>query len=220
MILPFDGTLSKIEQISENRFSQPLFTLKPLHYPLAPMQCQPQKKPLNILMIAIDSWRADAMNARITPAIHPALPDNRSLKFATFSAAVCNQSRLIIVVLCYSEQLLEFLAATATRSGIFQQLLQQHYQLGVFWASEMANPALDTTVFHDVKPLRAAHAPGWQSAIGIVTSLKNFNNFLLNVTNKNLFLLFYFMMRSTLIAANKIFPNPFNQPLTIVSALV
>ncbi len=159
IVLPFDGTLSKIEQISENRFSQPLFTLKPLHYPLAPMQCQPQKKPLNILMIAIDSWRADAMNARITPNINSFA--EQSLQFTDhFSGGNATKAGLLSLFYAIPSSYWSSLQQQQQGPVFFQQLLQQNYQLGVFWASEMANPALDTTVFHDVKPLRTAHAPG------------------------------------------------------------
>src|SRR4029078_6929847 len=58
-----------INQYSESRFSQPLFSTSELHYPLQPLQCERQKAPYNILMIAIDTWRYDAFNPQLTPHI-------------------------------------------------------------------------------------------------------------------------------------------------------
>ncbi|WP_369597194.1 sulfatase-like hydrolase/transferase, partial [Vibrio sp. 03_296] len=38
-----------------------------MNYPLAPLQTQPVEKPLNIMLLVVDSWRADTFNADNTP---------------------------------------------------------------------------------------------------------------------------------------------------------
>ena len=38
-----------------------------LVYPLYPLTCQPSRTPPNIIVIVIDSWRSDALNADVTP---------------------------------------------------------------------------------------------------------------------------------------------------------
>jgi membrane-anchored protein YejM (alkaline phosphatase superfamily) len=54
---------------SETHFSQPHLPSVSLRYPLQQLSCMPAKKPYNILIIGIDSWRFDSITSQMMPNV-------------------------------------------------------------------------------------------------------------------------------------------------------
>lgn len=124
-----------------------------VHYPLNPIQATPVEKPVNIMLIVVDSWRADTFNADNSPNMW---------KYAQ-SGQIFNQ---------------HYSTGNATRTGIFgmfygipgtywhgilvnrqspvfiDRLQAMNYQLGIFAAAKLTNPEFDQTVFSKVPNLR------------------------------------------------------------------
>lgn len=134
---------------------------KPLNYPLHPLQCVAPKKPFNIVIIAMDAWRFDMMNPKVTPNIYRfskrawVFKDNLSGGDAT---------RPGIFSLFYSIPANYWTAMLRQHRGpvLINQLLKDHYQMGIFRSASMKYPAFNKTVFRAVKNLQIT-TPGAES---------------------------------------------------------
>lgn len=139
-----------------------------LNYPLAPLKCQPQETPLNVLLIVIDSWRADALAADVTP--HLAAFAEKSNRFQQhFSGS--NSTRAGIFSLFYGLPGHYWLAMkdSQTPPVLIRELLNQDYQFGVFTSARLDNPRFNQTVFQPIKNLRL-DSPGnetWERDVNL-----------------------------------------------------
>jgi membrane-anchored protein YejM (alkaline phosphatase superfamily) len=68
-LLPTRHGREKIDRAFELNMLQPEKSYSPLNYPLQPLQFSAAKPPLNVVVIVVDTWRFDMLNAQVTPAI-------------------------------------------------------------------------------------------------------------------------------------------------------
>jgi uncharacterized protein len=124
-----------------------------LSYPLKPLEVVPVTKPVNILFLVVDSWRANTFNADNTPAMWAYA--KHGLHF-NHHLSTGNGTRAGIFGLFYgvpSTYWHSFLANH--RSPLFIDRLQQlNYQIGVFGSAQLHKPEFDQTVFVNVPHLR------------------------------------------------------------------
>lgn len=161
MLLPGKETGIKLETRDNGYFVQNAQINKPLHYPLRPLQCVAPKKPYNIVIIALDAWRFDMLNSKVTPNIY---------KFAkkswifTDNLSGGNCTRPGIFSLFYSIPANYWTAVLDQHRGpvLIHQLLKDHYQMGIFRSASLHYPAFDQTVFREVKNLQI-NTPGAES---------------------------------------------------------
>ncbi|MFL6575479.1 MAG: DUF3413 domain-containing protein [Povalibacter sp.] len=125
----------------------------PLSYPLAPLQCNANTKPPNIVFILVDSWRFDEMNERVTPHVAQFAP--RTTRF-TDHLSGGNATRIGVFSLFYSipgtywHQVL-----SEQQSPVFiDELQRQHYDVQVFRSAPLYSPEFDRTIFANVKAPR------------------------------------------------------------------
>jgi len=157
--IPIKNAEDLLRRYSEQHFSQPLFPNDPMHYPLHPMQCQAPEKPYNIILIMVDSLRADSLQ----PAYMPNMA-----KFAAISSQFENHlsggnaTQPGLFSLFYSLPSSYWTATLKqTIAPIFMTLLLKYgYDMKVIWASEMHTPPFDKTLFLNVKHLSLNGAPG------------------------------------------------------------
>lgn len=124
-----------------------------LDYPQAPLQCERADKPLNILLIAIDSWRADTLTAAAAPNMH-AFAASSSRFDQHFSGS--NSTRAGIFSLFYGlpGQYWQTMKDTQTAPVLIQELLRQEYQMGIFSSAKLDSPRFNQTVFQPIENLR------------------------------------------------------------------
>jgi len=135
---------------------------KPLNYPLHPLRYHTSNQPYNVVVIAIDTWRYDMMNAVVTP--HIAQFSQRAWNFRNhYSGGDSTQPG--IFSLFYSIPANYWTAALQQKQGsvFIQALLQHHYQMGIFSSASLHFPAFDETVFRDINHLQV-ETPGDNSA--------------------------------------------------------
>ena len=116
----YGGHLAMIREVGNGRGEG-----QSLSYPLADVQCDvpPGRRPPNILLVMLESWRADAMNPSVTPRMHA---------FAQ-SASVFTR---------------HFSAGNSTPTGVFPLFYGIH---PTYWNVIKANgPAIDNPVLIDV----------------------------------------------------------------------
>ncbi|KYN25447.1 choline-sulfatase [Vibrio cidicii] len=124
-----------------------------LNYPLAPLQTQPVEKPLNIMLLVVDSWRADTFNADNTPNMW---------KYAQSGVvfnnhiATGNATRTGIFGLFYGIPGTYWHGFLANQQSpvLIDRLQALDYQLGIFTAAQLRTPEFNQTVFTKVESLR------------------------------------------------------------------
>lgn len=124
-----------------------------LQYPLEPLVTQPVEKPLNILWIVVDSWRADTFNEEDTPHMWQ-FAQRGAVLHNHLSAG--NATRAGIFGLFYGIPSTYWHAfLDSRRSPLLMDRLQElDYQLGIFASAHLLKPEFHQTVFSRVPNLR------------------------------------------------------------------
>lgn len=129
-----------------------------LMYPLENLQTQNVPKPINIMMIVVDSWRADTFNAENTPHMFRLAQDG--VIFGDHMSSG-NATRMGIFGLFYSlpgTYWHSFLANMKT-PVLVDRLNALGYNMGIFAAAHLRSPEFDKTVFYGIENLRV-HSNG------------------------------------------------------------
>lgn len=124
-----------------------------IQYPILPLQYEKMDRPLNVLMVVIDSWRADEMNKNVSPHIHQ-LSKNSILFDRHLSGS--NATRSGIFSLFYGIPGLYWNAMFANKiePALMTAFREHQYDIGVFASANLTNPEFDRTVFSQIQPLR------------------------------------------------------------------
>ncbi len=124
-----------------------------LVYPLQPLNCGQSGTPPNIIVILIDSWRQDALNAQVTPNLYRFA--RRAVRFTDHHSGG-NATRIGVFSLFYSIPGTYWHRMLAQREGpvFIRQLLQRRYDVRAFRSAPLFSPEFDRTVFVDVADLR------------------------------------------------------------------
>lgn len=161
-----------------------------LNYPIEAMQCEAPEKPLNIVMIAIDSWRNDTMNAQITPAIYDIA--TRGINFTNHHSG-SNNTRHGMFTLFYGIPGHYWPNMLDLQRGpvMIDELNNQDYQMGIFASAKLTSPEFDQTIFRKVKNLRT-HSKGSEPYERDIDITKDFITWQQNLNNDKPF--FSFML--------------------------
>lgn len=121
-----------------------------LHYPLEELKFSNSTKPLNVLLIVIDSWRFDMLGAEITPNIWKFAGESWVFN-EHYSAG--NATRFGIFSLFYGLYGTYWHSFLAEQRGpvFVNELKKRGYDLGVFASATLTSPEFDRTVFVDVR---------------------------------------------------------------------
>lgn len=125
-----------------------------LDYPLAPLSCANGKK-LNILLILIDSWRADSFSKEVMPRTYRRA---QNAFYFTNHLAGGNATEAGVFSLFYSLPHAYWDAFSGQRLPpvFISQLQEDGYQLGVFASAHLNSPEFNQNVFSSVPDLRLA----------------------------------------------------------------
>jgi uncharacterized protein len=139
--------------------SHPLMARSPaedrssLAYPLYPLNCRPPARLPNIVFILIDSWRFDALDARVTP--HLDAIARRSVRFMDHHSGG-NATRMGVFSLFYSIPGTYWHRILAERQGpvFVSELLKHGYDVQAFRSAPLFSPEFDRTVFAQLDAVR------------------------------------------------------------------
>lgn len=130
-----------------------------LDYPLKPLIFSSSSalmdKPLNLLMILIDSWRFDMMTESVTPNIFALA--SQSIQYKNhFSGS--NDTRNGIFSLFYGLPATYWKAFESNQLGpvMIDRMLELKYQTGIFASAPLINPEFDRTVFKQISNLQTS----------------------------------------------------------------
>lgn len=126
-----------------------------LNYPRAALTCYPPAKPMNVLVLVVDSMRADAFTAKVMPKLF-ALSDRDDALLFTDHISGGNATKSGIFSLFYGVSTLYWDAFAAAGAGAewIRQLQSADYRIGVFSSTTLQSPAFDRTVFASIPTLR------------------------------------------------------------------
>lgn len=126
-----------------------------IRYPLSEPVCKPHSKRLNIIMIVVDSWRADAFTSDITPNINSI--SQKSWKFDNHHSGG-NATRSGIMSIFYGIPAIHnfWMNLLHERKGpvLVHQMLKQDYEVKVCASASIKSPEFNLTVFSEVKNIR------------------------------------------------------------------
>lgn len=124
-----------------------------LNYPLAPLQTQPIAKPINIMMLVVDTWRADTFNADNTPNMWQFAQSGVAFNH---HIATGNATRTGIFGLFYGIPGTYWHGFLSNQQSpvLVDRLQELDYQLGIFSAAQLRKPEFAETVFSRVENLR------------------------------------------------------------------
>lgn len=132
-----------------------------LNYPSNPLRKEPVEKPVNILWLVVDSWRADTFNQEVTPNTWAMVKKQNGVVFNNH-ISTGNSTRTGIFGLFYGVPGTYWHSFYASqRSPLFIDRLQElDYELGIFTAAQLRSPEFDKTVFVNVPDLRVEGSKG------------------------------------------------------------
>jgi membrane-anchored protein YejM (alkaline phosphatase superfamily) len=175
-----------------------------LNYPLKPLETTTVKKPMNILMIGIDAWRADYFNEIACPNLwqlaQTGVIFNKHMSGANFT-------RQGIFSLFYGIPATYWYSfIKQQKSPVFIDRLQQlNYQIGVFLSMMLPMDRLDKTTFSKIDNL-CLEAEGNTSAEKDNSITNNWLNWFNNIDKNKPFFSFVFYFSSH----EHDFPTAFN----------
>jgi membrane-anchored protein YejM (alkaline phosphatase superfamily) len=123
-----------------------------LNYPKHPMQATQLKKHLNVVLIAIDTWRYTAMTPKITPNINRF--SKRAVQFrAHHSGGNCTQPGLFSLFYSLPPNYWQAALDQHKSPVLINALERSGYDLGIFLSAPINFPRFDQTIFSDVMRL-------------------------------------------------------------------
>jgi len=124
-----------------------------LSYPLRPLTCRAPEYLPNVVVILIDSWRFDELNAHVTPNMETFA--RRATRFTDHYSGG-NATRIGVFSLFYSIPGTYWHRMLAQRQGpvLIERLSKLSYDMQVFRSAPLYSPEFDRTVFAQIRPIR------------------------------------------------------------------
>lgn len=157
-VVPGKNTYTGLQRISEGYFVQPGQYAAPLLYPKQALQFKPVKRHYNILLLAIDTWRADAMSEKLTPAIYQF--SKKAVYFPNhFSGG--NSTLAGVFSIYYSIPATYWTAMLDAEQTpvLMDTLAKQNYQFEILASATLKLPEFNKTIFKNINHLQIS-APG------------------------------------------------------------
>lgn len=148
-----------LERATENFTVQPKKANQLISYPLQTLQYSNSVKPLNLVMIAIDTWRFDMLNTQVTPNIRQFA--NQAWVFTNHMSGG-NSTGPGFFSLFYGIPATYWTAMEKQKKGpvLLDEFIKRNYQIGVFSSAQLFAPPLHKTVFQAVPNLEIHQQPG------------------------------------------------------------
>jgi len=124
-----------------------------INYPLKPLTIIPPTQPMNILIVALDCWRSDDMNARNTPNMW-AMAQQSTVYEHHFSGGNATQTGIFSLFYGLPGKYWNAMLGNKKAPALMEVMKQQGYEFGIFGSAGLTSPAFNETVFRNVDNLR------------------------------------------------------------------
>lgn len=168
------GLLSKVG-VKVDRKKDFRLTKGSLSYPLNPLEVSKPVKPLNIVWLVAESWRADTLDAEIMPNTW-AFAQNAKRFIRNYSGG--NGTRVGMFTMFTGIPGNYWFPMLAERKGapVIDVLKDQNYQMSLYTSAKFSYPEFDATIFSQIPSEQLHEAPG--GATGWENDQKNVGNLL------------------------------------------
>lgn len=141
------------EEALEKQKAMSLERKSDINYPITPIQANTIEKPINIVFIVIDSWRADTFNADNTPNMWQYAQQGKIFE-NHLSTGNCTRTGIFGMFYAIPGTYWHGILVNKQSPVFIDRLQVMNYQLGIFAAAKLTNPEFDRTVFSKVPNLR------------------------------------------------------------------
>lgn len=163
---------------------------KKLNYPLVDLKFVPATTKLNVLIIAIDTWRYSSMSEIITPSIYEF--SKHSLVFTNhYSGGNCTGPGIFSLFYALPPNYWASFLRARKSPVLIDSLQHQGYTVRAFLSAQSNFPQLDKTIFVNLKTLRR-HTHGDTSLMRDKTITNEFIDFVENREKTKPFFAFMF----------------------------
>ncbi|WP_245614353.1 DUF3413 domain-containing protein [Legionella massiliensis] len=149
-LIPNKNANELLKRLSETNYSQRLFSNDKMQYPLHPMQCAKPDKPLNLILIMVDSLRYDSLE--YMPKVRRFAEQSWQFKNHLSGG---NATQPGVFSIFYSIPGSYWTAALKQNVPpvLTNLLIQFNYSIQIFWSNTLYNPPFNKTVFSGLKNL-------------------------------------------------------------------
>lgn len=190
LAMPGDSSVRRIETAQGAVYFQVRHLNRPLNYPLQPLKYVAPPQQLNVLIIGIDTWRYDAMTAKITPHIYRF--SQRTLQFQDhWSGGNCTKPGVFSLFYGIPGNYWHATKSQHRGATLINRFVQNGYDMGIFTSAPLNFPAFNKTIFLNVKNL-TIRTQGATSVARDRQITKEFANFLDKRDKKHPFFSFLF----------------------------
>lgn len=148
-----------VEHLGDNFPTQFQQSNKTLKYPLHELQFVHQNQNLNLVVIAIDAWRYDALDETVMPYLSRFAAQSWSFR-NHFSGGDATGPGIFSLFYGVPSSYWTSMELQQRSPVLLKELLQRQYRAGVFSSSNLIAPALNRTVFRGVSGLNAGQQIG------------------------------------------------------------
>jgi uncharacterized protein len=153
LIMPVNMAVRSIDTPSGSVALQLQQSNRRLAYPTHDLQFEKPSPPLNLVVIVIDTWRYDAMNAKAMPHVYQFA--QQSMQFQDhWSGGNSTQAGLFSFFYGLPANYWETFLQQKRGPLLIQQLMKTNYSMTIFSSASLKFPAFDQTIFRDIKPLK------------------------------------------------------------------
>jgi membrane-anchored protein YejM (alkaline phosphatase superfamily) len=156
-MLPMQNGQIALERAFEKYLVQPDQAVAQMHYPLQPLKFKNPKQHLNVVVIGIDTWRFDMMNAVNTPNIYQFSQQAWVYK-RHFSGG--NATGPGIFSLFYGLPATYWTSTEVQKRGpvLFDELKKHGYQIKILASGGLTLPPFNRTVFQSIDKLKLKYS--------------------------------------------------------------
>ncbi len=130
-----------------------------LRYPLSPLRFSAEKRP-NVLMIVVDSLRADCFNAEVMPKMFHRAEVDGARFLHHYSGGNCTRTGMFTLFYGIPGTYWNAALKSNTPSAVMQAAKAAGYEIGIYSSTLLTNPELHQTVFCNVPDLRLSPRGG------------------------------------------------------------
>lgn len=141
------------EEALEKQRAMSLDHKSDLNYPLSAIQSVTPEKPVNIVFIVVDSWRADTFNADNTPNMWQFAQQGKIFDHH-LSTGSCTRTGIFGMFYAIPGTYWHSVLVNRQSPVFIDRLQELNYNMGIFAAAKLTNPEFDRTVFSKIPNLR------------------------------------------------------------------